>query len=152
MTSKIDQQVAEFHKVMGVETRNTPGIPDEKVVRLRMRLIIEEAFEFLDACFEPYKVQGGKEMVLKSFFRIIDSEPLKPNLIEVADACADLDYVVSGTRLAFGIPGQAVADEVHRSNMAKAPGRIVKRDEHGKVQKPEGWTPPDIAGAMYGRK
>jgi len=38
--------------------------------------------------------------------------------------------------------------EVHRSNMAKlVDGKVIRRED-GKVLKPEGWTPPDVKGAM----
>jgi predicted HAD superfamily Cof-like phosphohydrolase len=40
--------------------------------------------------------------------------------------------------------------EVHRSNMAKLEGGVRKRED-GKILKPEGWTPPDVEGVMYGR-
>ena len=63
------------------------------------------------------------------------------DLPKAIDALADLDYVVEGSRLSFGVHGDAIADEVHRANMTKMGGG---RDEHGKVKKPEGWTPPDI--------
>ena len=35
----IDSQVAAFHKVMGIPDRDTPGVPDEQTLRLRMRLV-----------------------------------------------------------------------------------------------------------------
>lgn len=149
----IDDQVAEFHRVMGIESRTTPGLPDERTMRLRLRLVMEEAFELLAASVS----RGDAEYVaslLHDTFRAIDGAMLEPDLVEVADALADLDYVVAGTRLALGIPGQAVADEVHRANMAKAPGGVVLRDGRGKVRKPPGWTPPDVAAVLerHGRR
>ncbi len=99
---------------------------------------------------------------------------VRDDLIEVADGIADSIVVLVGTALEYGIDLTAVWDEVHRSNMAKFPkcekcdvsgmvpyrsevcpdcnGRgtqLVLRDD-GKILKPEGWTPPDIAGALYG--
>ena len=56
--------------------------------------------------------------------------------------------MVAGTRLQLGIRGTAVANVIHASNMSKAPGGVVKRDEFGKVQKPDDWTPPDIASVL----
>ncbi len=66
-------------------------------------------------------------------------------MVEFADACGDLDYVIEGARLTLGINGKPVADEIHRTNLAKVGGPI--RDD-GKRLKPEGWTPPDIAGEL----
>ena len=62
-----------------------------------------------------------------------------------ADALADLDYVIEGTRLEFGIDGWPIAQAVHKSNMAKV-GSKVRED--GKILKGPDWTPPDIAGEL----
>lgn len=153
----IDEQVREFHDVMGIENRTTLGVPSDDVIRLRMRLVIEEAFEFVEACVSssPSRYAGvldDKRAVREVLEMLLDaisnSVELDPDIVEIADALADLDYVVAGTRLAYGIPRKPVADEVHRSNMAKAPNGIVLRDEHDKVKKPPGWTPPNIRKAL----
>lgn len=144
----IDEQVRAFHDVMGIETRTALGAPSDEVVRLRMRLVIEEAFEFLIATAMEGPYRAAFMSMLDDVLHVASLSDVKPDLVEVADALADLDYVVAGTRLAYGIPRAPVADEVHRSNMAKAPGGKVYRDEHGKVMKPPGWTPPDIRGVL----
>lgn len=50
---------------------------------------------------------------------------------------------------ALDLPIDEVIEEVHRSNMAKlwSDGKPHYRAD-GKVAKPEGWTPPDIAGVL----
>jgi predicted HAD superfamily Cof-like phosphohydrolase len=53
-----------------------------------------------------------------------------------------LDYVVEGTRLEFGIDGESIAEEVHRTNMLKTDGPT---SPEGKRLKPPGWEPPRIA-------
>lgn len=71
---------------------------------------------------------------------------------KIADGLADVIYVAVGAALEFGIPLDRVWAEVHRSNMAKvdpATGKVIKRAD-GKVLKPEGWTPPDVAGVLKG--
>jgi len=112
---------------MGIENRETLGTPSDDVVRLRMRLVIEEAFEFLAASTSNLTSLDFFHATLIVVLGVIDETPAKPDLVEVADALADLDYVVAGTRLAYGIPRGPVADEVHRSNMAKAPGGMPSR-------------------------
>ena len=67
--------------------------------------------------------------------------PAKVDLPALVDGLADLDYVVEGTRIEFGVNGTPVADEVHAANMRKADGPV---DEHGKKRKPPGWVGPDI--------
>ena len=71
------------------------------------------------------------------------------DMIEIADACADLKWVIEGLEHTLGIPQQAVWDEVARSNHAKisSNGKVLKRED-GKVLKPEGWTPPDIKSIL----
>lgn len=91
--------------------------------------------------------------------------------VEVADGLADVCYVAAGMAATYGIPLGDVWDEVQRSNMAKSSpcactsdaaaeyeadldcpdchgtGRQVL-DATGKILKPAGWTPPDIAGVL----
>ena len=71
------------------------------------------------------------------------------NIVEIADACADLKWVIEGLEHTLNIPQQEVWDEVARSNLAKISenGKVLKRED-GKVLKPEGWTPPDIISIL----
>ena len=72
------------------------------------------------------------------------------DLVEIADACADLKWVIEGLEHTLKIPQQAVWDEVARSNIKKIDpetGKVLKRED-GKVLKPEGWTPPDIKSIL----
>jgi len=73
----------------------------------------------------------------------------KSDLVEIADACADLIWVIQGLNHTLGIPQQKVWDEVARSNMSKISenGKVLKRAD-GKVQKPETYSPPDIASII----
>ena len=77
--------------------------------------------------------------------RLIGECHVNVKMADLADGLADIDYVVEGTRLEFGIDGDAIAEEVHRANMAKAGGPIAP---NGKRLKPPGWTPPDIEGEL----
>lgn len=89
--------VSEFHKLFDAPILDTPQIPDLKRAQLRVSLLQEELNELQEA---------------------IDNN----DLTEVADALADLQYVLSGAVLEFGL-GDRFADifaEVQRSNMSKA--------------------------------
>lgn len=67
------------------------------------------------------------------------------NLVEIADACADLKWVIEGLEHSLKIPQQAVWDEVNRSNRSKfVDGKLIKHPETGKVLKPATYSPPDI--------
>jgi predicted HAD superfamily Cof-like phosphohydrolase len=116
--------VKAFHEKFGVETRSTPGLPSRDIQKLRHDLIHEEFFEF----------QGAW---------INNDQPA--HLVGIADALADMVYVIVGTALAYGIPLDAVWDEVQRSNMAKVGGPTR---EDGKILKPEGWQPPNIEAIL----
>jgi len=96
---KIDSlnQVAEFHRTFKAPILETPQIPSTERCKLRVRLIAEELKELQEA---------------------IDNQ----DLVEIADALCDIQYVLSGAVLEFGL-GEKFVDlfnEVQRSNMSKA--------------------------------
>lgn len=89
--------VSEFHTLFDAYTGDAVHIPEKKISDLRVSLIQEELNEFVQA--------------------IKDND-----IVEIADALVDMQYVLSGAILAFGMQG-TFADmfaEVHRSNMSKA--------------------------------
>lgn len=94
----------------------SPGNPTDDIISLRLNLVNEECDELCDACSEY-------------------------DLIGIADALADLQYVLNGMAIAFGIDLRRVHTEVHRANMTKTGG--VRRED-GKVLKPANWNAPDI--------
>lgn len=122
---------------MGVVDRETPGVPDDETVRLRLRLITEEYFELLAAC--GIDASSERHMVDRMISHV-ESDWVK--LPELVDALADIDYVIEGTRGQLGVDGAPIAAAVHAANMAKSGG---PRREDGKIGKPEGWQPPDVA-------
>lgn len=115
--------VREFHETYGLPVRTEPTAhPDE--AHLRWKLLKEEFLEYRDA------LGAG-------------------DVIGIADALADMAYVIHGTALAHGIDLNAVLAEVHRSNMSKlgADGNPVRRED-GKVLKGPAYFPPDIARVL----
>ena len=138
--------VAAFHRAMEMNDPATPKIPTDAVVRLRANLITEEYFETMRALFGTDEVFGEAEMAMQDF---IAHAPVEPDLVEFADGLADLEYVCEGAFLAFGIDSGPIHAEVQRSNMAKVGGE-VRAD--GKRLKPQGWTPPDIGGAIEAQR
>lgn len=119
--------VRAFHAACDVPVLSTPQIPSDDRVKLRTDLIYEEHKELL-AAIEARDIEG------------------------VADALADLVYVTVGTALEFGIPLDRVWKAVQQSNMAKVDPEtgFVNRRSDGKILKPVGWMPPDIARALTG--
>lgn len=116
--------VAGFHHACDLPVLSKPQFVPERAA-LRSALLVEECQETTDAI-----ARGDME--------------------KIADGLADVIYVAIGAALEFGIPLDRVWAEIHRSNMAKVDpqtGKVIKRAD-GKVLKPEGWTPPDVAAAL----
>ncbi len=71
------------------------------------------------------------------------------DIVEIADACADLKWVIEGLEHTLEIPQQEVWDEVNRSNCSKfVDGKIIKDRLTGKVLKPDTYSPPDIKSIL----
>lgn len=104
--NKLDSlnQVAEFHKTFNAPILDKPQIPQDRA-QLRYNLLHEELNEFLNA--------------------------IKNNdIVEAADALADLQYVLSGAVLEFGLGDkfEELFNEVQRSNMSKACSTIEEAE------------------------
>lgn len=73
---------------------------------------------------------------------------LKKDIVEVADACADIIWVTEGLMYSLGIDPQVVWDEIAKSNNSKTiDGKLVKRED-GKVLKPDTYKAPNIQRAL----
>lgn len=113
-------RVKEFHKAFGHPHPKKPTLQDKATQDLRVELIREELFEYKMALAEG-------------------------NLVKVADALGDLDYVVNGAAIAHGVILPSVTAEIHRSNMSKlgADGKPIYRED-GKILKGPGYEPPKL--------
>ena len=139
----IRQQVREFMKKADQPCYDSPRKPTKDEIILRLRLICEECTELLDACYmdgAPHLVTNVRDSIEELLEHPPDNEW---DVCLVADALADIDYVVEGARQTFGIHGPRVAAEVHRANMAKFGPGATKRED-GKWLKPPNWQPPQI--------
>ena len=88
--------VAKFHSLFKLPVLEKATIPSKERIELRLSLLEEE---------------------LKELKKAIEEN----DLVEVADAFADLQYVLSGAILEFGLGAKfkELFDEVQRSNMSK---------------------------------
>jgi len=116
------KQVNEFMTTFGQEVKMSPSFPKEKIMKLRVALLVEEVKE-LEEAINDYDMVG------------------------ILDALTDIQYVLSGAYLAFGLQGvgDAAFDEVQRSNMSKltADGKVLY-NEAGKVQKSDQYFKPNL--------
>jgi predicted HAD superfamily Cof-like phosphohydrolase len=126
MTDNFYTNVRDFHKAFGQRVGETPELPEKDERELRKKLLAEEYTEYVVAEYNN-------------------------DLVEIADALADIIYIACGTAVSYGIPLDTIFAEVHRSNMSKlVDGKVIRRSD-GKVQKPEGWTPPNIKNILYSK-
>lgn len=135
------KHVRKFHLAFGCPNPSKPTVPSDERLLLRLRLVLEEVCELLDAAGATIRISDGEGIMSCSVYVTMSSF----DMVKVADALADIDYVVEGMRLELGIDGEPIAAEVHRSNMAKV-GATQRED--GKILKPPGWIPPDIEGEL----
>ncbi len=98
-------QVAEFHQTFKHPIVAQPALPSSSRSQLRVDLLAEELRELQEAIASN-------------------------DLTEVADALCDLQYVLAGAVLEFGLGEKfkALFDEVHRSNMSKACKTIAEAE------------------------
>jgi predicted HAD superfamily Cof-like phosphohydrolase len=123
--SNFYKSVAEFHQIFDHPIAKYPKLPADNDLRtLRVNLLKEEYNEYL----------RGED---------------NNDIVDIADALADIIYIVCGTALVYGIPLDRVFDEVHRSNLAKLDenGNVIRRED-GKILKPKNWEPPNIVNVL----
>lgn len=113
--------VKAFHSAFNLPAASKPTLVEEQRSVLRQALLDEEVDELREAVANR-------------------------NVVEIADALADIVYIAYGTAIEHGINLDVVVAEVHHSNMKKLgpDGKPIYRED-GKVIKPEGWQPPQIA-------
>jgi predicted HAD superfamily Cof-like phosphohydrolase len=111
----------EWNAKCDVPMNDTPTLLHQDNGQLMARLIYEEVLELMDA--------------IKT-----------DDLIEVADALGDINYLVLGTVNQYGLHGcwDDVTKEIHRSNLTKLQdGKLIKRED-GKVLKPDTYEAPQL--------
>ncbi len=116
--------VAEFMRAFEQDVHSDTTLREAETRALRYELIREE----LEELHEAFSAK---------------------DIVEVADALADLLYVVYGAGHAFGINLDECFLEVHRSNMSKLgeDGKPVKRFD-GKIMKGPGFFAPDLESVL----
>jgi len=140
--------VEEFHTKFGHPVESELKIPDIKIIKLRLELILEEFIELVDANLkgvdDPSLIQGLLDC--KKLISYLEKEHFEVDLIEVADALGDIKYVIDGTALVYGIPLNEISNEIHKSNMSKLNPETGKAiySLNGKILKGSDYFKPDI--------
>ena len=108
--------------------------------------------KFMKACDQT--VDSANSAQFKLYYDLIAEEfgelnaaVLSGDKVEQLDALLDILVVTIGAIHSMGADGEGGWKEVMRTNFAKIDretGKVRKRED-GKVLKPQGWTPPDLA-------
>ncbi len=117
------EQMAKEFIVLGEQPYNQALTTE--LLDFRFGLIYEEALEISDAV---------DKIILEG-----DTPENKSNLLK---ELADLQYVLSGMAVTFGLPLEEAYKRVHKSNMSKLP---PKYREDGKILKGDGYIEPDLS-------
>ena len=123
-----ERKVREFH----LATDAHVDVPfNEQLLELRKTLIMEEVKELfaeIDLAIADLRKTGAVS---------------KPVLLALMKEMADVQYVVSGSSVTFGLPIDEVFARVHESNMSKLgpDGKAIHRED-GKVLKGPNYHPP----------
>lgn len=118
MVKKIRQ---EWNSKVGVPMNEKPTLIHLDSAMLMFHLLNEELLEYRNA------VQSN-------------------DLIEIADALGDIQYLLNGTVNQFGLHNHfdKIQEEIHRSNMTKLVDGKLHMREDGKVLKPSTYEKPDL--------
>jgi predicted HAD superfamily Cof-like phosphohydrolase len=114
--------------------------------------VFRDQEKFMRACDQTTDVWNEDQFNL--YVRLIEEEfkELKEAIaagdqVEILDALEDIIVVTAGAMHSAGFDGEGGWKEVMRTNFAKIDretGKVRKRED-GKVLKPIGWTPPNLA-------
>lgn len=116
------KKVKEFNEAFNLEINNKPSFVGCANSEIGVKLMQEELDEY--------------------------EEAIKDNdLVEIADAIVDMQYILDGLKLKHGITGECfneIFNEVHSSNMSKLVDGKPTYREDGKVLKGKDYFKPNL--------
>jgi predicted HAD superfamily Cof-like phosphohydrolase len=108
--------------------------------------------KFMTACEQT--ITGMNDEQFKMYCNLITEEYTElseaiaaGDKVETLDALVDILVVTIGAINSMGADGEGAWREVMATNFSKIDRQLgkVRRRDDGKILKPEGWTPPDLA-------
>lgn len=164
------RQTGHFHLLCEIPTPEAPIIPSVTSRDQRLRFILEEFLELVEACGFRLELdvqdEGGNMVLPHDALRLGHIEGSRYDVVEVADALSDLNVVNNGTAVEWGIPVHVTDYEVYSSNLTKVlddgtvirngvtegyregePGHQPNRPD-GKIVKPASFVPANIPAAL----
>lgn len=135
------KSVKTWMTAVGQSTPTSPSVPDNLTRSLRISLLLEEVLELAEASgVEVSFKEDGTKINIDDFNYNINGEV---NLVEVADALADIDYVCAGAACSYGLDMEPFQNEVCRSNDSKLIDGYKRED--GKWIKGPKYSPAKLA-------
>lgn len=140
------RRVRDWMFLAGQPVPNKPKVPDLRTRKLRASLLLEELGEFISSCNLELSYKG--EALKLQDIRVSYAGPNVIWVQDVAHELADLNFVLLGTMVAFGLPDELLMDEVCNINNLKVghPKYPSTVNESGKVIKH-----PDIPKPNFDR-
>lgn len=120
-------------RTFGQDVPTAPIVPDEKTRILRVKLLLEEVLELAEA--SGVQVFANNDILQKDAYQM--TVVGGADIVAVADALTDIDYVNLGAASAYGINLEPCQTEVHHSNMTKL-WSSVDLEQIGEHQKRDG--------------
>lgn len=121
---------------------------DIKTLKLRLSLITEEFFELFEASVasDVYTTFDDIRKQLMFEISVLETNDIELNLVEIADAIVDQDYINSGMAVWLDLPVEECFQLAHVNNMTKVDsttGKVIRSPE-GKILKPANFVPLDL--------
>jgi predicted HAD superfamily Cof-like phosphohydrolase len=117
-----------------------------------MSNIFRDQEKFMKACDQTTDVWNENQFdlyvnLIEEEFKELKEAIAAGDRVEILDALEDIMVVTAGAMHSGGFNGEGGWKEVMRTNFAKIDketGKVRKRED-GKVLKPLGWSPPNLA-------
>lgn len=140
--------IKEFHYDKGISPRcEMPmGVESSQMLSNTVREMVACGKHFEQFCdvskYDPRYLRA--HLILEECGEMLDGM-FKGDVVETLDGLADLIYVLLGTAVQFGLPLDLAFDEVHASNMTKAPRTGARLRDKGDT-----YVPPNILACLSG--
>lgn len=164
------QMTGHCHQLWEIPTPEKPIVPSVSSREQRLRFILEEFLELVEACgfnLIARGKDGDKPLFLSHEILAVEHiEGSRYDVVEAADALGDLNVVNNGTAVEWGIPIHFIDYEVYTSNLSKttpagvtlkngrSEGYRVGEPGHrpdlpeGKIMKPDSFVPTNIPAVL----
>lgn len=159
-----------FHGVVGLPVLTAPVVPSVTTRLRRGMLLLEEVLETFEAMGLRLVLdigdEGGPMVLDHEKIQLDHVEGSRYDVVETADGLSDINVIVAGTAVEFGIPLHVTDYEVYSSNLTKVlpdgttlingvtegyregePGFQSNRPV-GKILKPDNFVPANIPAAL----